>query len=133
MAGTPTALPTFEQALFGPFTIIIQQEIERESLVPSYIDFPLLTTLRRRSSIHSIRLPDPRADARAPHHGRAYRLPQPPAVPPSTCGLAAEGQHPGTCQTAQGVFGARRPADDRCGAIGGCFGYCPATVDPVQN
>jgi hypothetical protein len=30
VAGTPTTLGTFERALFGPFTIIIQQEIERE-------------------------------------------------------------------------------------------------------
>jgi len=30
VAGTPNTLPTFEQALFGPFTIIIQQEIERK-------------------------------------------------------------------------------------------------------
>lgn len=29
VAGTPATLPTFENALFGPFTIIIQQEIER--------------------------------------------------------------------------------------------------------
>ncbi|KIM79693.1 hypothetical protein PILCRDRAFT_791278, partial [Piloderma croceum F 1598] len=29
VSGTPTTLPTFEQALFEPFTIIIQQEIEQ--------------------------------------------------------------------------------------------------------
>jgi exportin-2 (importin alpha re-exporter) len=30
MSGTPTTLLTFKQALLGPFTIIIQQEIECE-------------------------------------------------------------------------------------------------------
>ncbi|KAF8871694.1 CAS/CSE protein, partial [Infundibulicybe gibba] len=29
VAGTPTTLPTFEQALFGPFTIILQQDIDQ--------------------------------------------------------------------------------------------------------
>ncbi|KAF8148458.1 importin alpha re-exporter [Crassisporium funariophilum] len=29
VAGSPTALPTFEQALFNPFTIILQQDIEQ--------------------------------------------------------------------------------------------------------
>ncbi|KAF8963542.1 importin alpha re-exporter [Flammula alnicola] len=29
VAGSPTTLPTFEQALFGPFTIILQQDIDQ--------------------------------------------------------------------------------------------------------
>src|SRR5258707_8350119 len=29
VAGSPTTLPTFEQMLFGPFTIILQQDIDR--------------------------------------------------------------------------------------------------------
>jgi exportin-2 (importin alpha re-exporter) len=31
VAGSPNTLPGFEQALFGPFTFIIQQEVERKS------------------------------------------------------------------------------------------------------
>ena len=30
-AARPDSLPVFEQSLFGPITIILQQEIERES------------------------------------------------------------------------------------------------------
>ena len=37
VSGSPATLPTFEQALFGPFTIIIQQEIEREPVVLALI------------------------------------------------------------------------------------------------
>ena len=29
VGGTPSTLPTFEQKLFGPFTIILQQDIDR--------------------------------------------------------------------------------------------------------
>lgn len=31
--GNASTLPTFEQALFGPFTIIIQQDIDRECYI----------------------------------------------------------------------------------------------------
>lgn len=31
--GSPTTLSTFEQALFGPFTIILQQDIDRTCLI----------------------------------------------------------------------------------------------------
>lgn len=33
VAGSPTTLPVFEQALFGPFTIILQQDIDRMSVI----------------------------------------------------------------------------------------------------
>lgn len=42
MAGSPTTLPTFERALFGPFTYILQQDIDRMFF------FLLYKHLRRR-------------------------------------------------------------------------------------
>jgi exportin-2 (importin alpha re-exporter) len=30
VGGTPATLPAFERALFGPFTFILQQDIDRE-------------------------------------------------------------------------------------------------------
>lgn len=33
MEGSPTTLPAFEATLFGPFTIIIQQDIERMPII----------------------------------------------------------------------------------------------------
>jgi exportin-2 (importin alpha re-exporter) len=40
--GTPTTLNTFEQALFGPFTIILQQDIDRVFFCIIYV--PALTS-----------------------------------------------------------------------------------------
>lgn len=34
VAGSPNTLPTFEQALFNPFTFILQQDIDRRCIYP---------------------------------------------------------------------------------------------------
>jgi exportin-2 (importin alpha re-exporter) len=34
--GSPATLSTFEQTLFGPFTVIIQQDIDRKSLLKEF-------------------------------------------------------------------------------------------------
>ncbi|KAJ7801877.1 CAS/CSE protein [Mycena olivaceomarginata] len=49
--GTPTTLPTFENELFGPFTIIIQQDIEQ------YIPY-VFQLLAQMLSLHSGDVPD---------------------------------------------------------------------------
>ncbi|KAJ6474605.1 CAS/CSE protein [Mycena vitilis] len=49
--GTPTTLPTFEGALFGPFTFIIQQDIEQ------YIPY-VFQLLAQMLSLHSGEVPD---------------------------------------------------------------------------
>ncbi|KAJ6581319.1 CAS/CSE protein [Mycena capillaripes] len=49
--GTPTTLPTFEGALFGPFTIIIQQDIEQ------YIPY-VFQLLAQMLSLHTGDVPD---------------------------------------------------------------------------
>jgi exportin-2 (importin alpha re-exporter) len=33
VGASPSALPTFEPELFGPFTVILQQDIDRESFL----------------------------------------------------------------------------------------------------
>jgi hypothetical protein len=58
---TLTTLPTFEQALFGLVTIITEQEMERELVVPPSASGCLLTGYERR--IYSIRVPNYRARA----------------------------------------------------------------------
>ncbi|OBZ72875.1 Importin-alpha re-exporter [Grifola frondosa] len=66
VAANPSSLATFESALFGPFTIILQQDIDRK--------------------VYSLRVPDTRTDARTTYRGCASGIPQPAdllAHPPS--------------------------------------------------
>ena len=68
----PSTLPTFEQALFGPFTIILQQDIDRTYSALILICAPELTQRSLLPRIRPLCVPDPGADARLAH-GRGAR------------------------------------------------------------
>lgn len=66
VAGSPTTLPTFERTLFGPFTIILQQDIDRELLssvsycsdfVLEYIPY-IFQILAQMLDLHTAEVPD---------------------------------------------------------------------------
>lgn len=88
VAAKPETLPAFEQALFGPFTIILQQDIDRT--LSSAVCCLCLTDVRG-PRIHPLCFPAPRSDARTPDLRHPGRLPRASSLPAHTCKLAAKG------------------------------------------
>lgn len=73
----PSTLATFEQALFEPFTTILQRDIDR--MVPLDISWLYLICSR----VYPLCIPNLGSDARAAHR-RANRISQPPSLPADT-------------------------------------------------
>jgi hypothetical protein len=67
---SPTALNTFEQILFGPISIILQQDIDREWLLSGR-----MWSLIVSSRIYPVRLPNIGADARTTQRWSSSGIP----------------------------------------------------------
>ena len=64
--GTPATLSTFEQVLFGPFTVVLQQDIDRKCTLP-FVRVPHTMTHPR---VHSIYVSNTCSNAVTAHHRR---------------------------------------------------------------
>ena len=127
--GTPETLATFEQALFGPFTVILQQDIDRTCA--SLFAFSIYTIALCR--IHSVRVPNTRADAVVAHHRRADRIPRIVALFAHPRVLATKGEHSGSRQITAGISGARCPRDGKSRSVGAGVGDRTAAIGAEQD
>jgi exportin-2 (importin alpha re-exporter) len=78
VSGTPSTLPTFEQVFFGPFTFILQQDIDREELL-LYYNSPLVT------DFVSLHFPNSRSDVGSTYHRRSNGISLPCPIPHAYC------------------------------------------------
>ncbi|KAH0831109.1 armadillo-type protein [Lanmaoa asiatica] len=128
--GTPATLSTFEQALFGPFTFILQQDIDRTCALlspipithalsdPEYIPY-VFQILAQMLSLHTTGVPT------------EYRALLPFLLTP--CLLATKGEYSGSREIVAGVFSAGRARDGESGPVGAGVGDRTAAAGTEQD
>lgn len=122
-----STVPVFEQTLFGSFTIILQQDIDRASFSISVL--PFLISCR----IHSLCVPSPRANARVAPGWHPRRISVTLALPINTKCLATKRERSRSRQAAHRLPFARRCPNghqrpDRVGT-----GCCSTASDTIQT
>lgn len=125
----PDSITTFESTLFPPFTQILQGDIDRA--------YPLLffytkNDKTKRYRIHTIRVPDPRANAYIAQ-GRADRIRYTPSLPPHASDLGTKGLHPWTCLAAASVSFTQCCGDGRRRSTYFSAGNCTAEARAEQG
>ena len=108
--GAPGTLSTFEQAFFGPFTVI-----DRQCALLFRVRVPH-THDPSQNTFHTVS--NARTNAVAAHHRRPDRIPRATALFAHPRLLATKGEHSWSRKTVAAVFGAGRDVGDCAAVIG---------------